>query len=412
MKLTHNGRPFDANRFAVELEAKVIEAGIQSIEERARGVASAITDPATGRHADVFVDRLPGNRVAIRTSGSPEFARLLELRLGVGRGEVTTMSPGEPTTGPKVYLAHASEDKVLVRPIADYLMAKGIDVWFDEWEIEPGDSLRQKMEEGLLAMTHFVVVLTPKSITKPWVAKEIDVGMVGQVGGKNRLVPLVVGFEPSELSPFFPAMLVLKVDPTKEADLKALADRLFDVGRKPPLGQAPKYVQSAPAGLSGWSPAAIAVARHLAESSQHAMPHDPIVTAEDLAVALDLSLDDARLGVLDLVDGGYLWEASLPGHVGPKAAFFAEFDEAFMAFDPAEDARTVANQMVTAGERVSDTRELAQALGWEPRRMNSAICYLQSVGAIEARNALASNPWRAIHLLKTDRTLRFARNQA
>jgi hypothetical protein len=43
MKLTHNGRPFDANRFAVELEAKVIEAGIQSIEERALGVASAIT---------------------------------------------------------------------------------------------------------------------------------------------------------------------------------------------------------------------------------------------------------------------------------------------------------------------------------------------------------------------------------
>jgi hypothetical protein len=42
--------------------------------------------------------------------------------------------------------------------------------------------------------------------------------------------------------------------------------------------------------------------------------------------------------------------------------------------------------------------------------MNSAICYLERVGAIKSRHALASAPWRAVQLVRTDETLRFARN--
>ena len=56
--------------------------------------------------------------------------------------------------------------------------------------------------------------------------------------------------------------------------------------------------------------------------------------------------------------------------------------------------------------------QLAQSLGWEPRRMNSAICYLERAGVIDARHSLASEPWRAVHLIAGDETLRFARSQA
>ena len=44
--------------------------------------------------------------------------------------------------------------------------------------------------------------------------------------------------------------------------------------------------------------------------------------------------------------------------------------------------------------------------------MNSAICYLERAGAIKGFTALASAPWRAVQLLRTDETLRFARNHA
>ena len=412
VRITHNGRPFDPKRFMKEIETKALEAGMRALETKARGAASSIVDPETGSHADVFVDRAPGNRLMLRTTGSPAFARLLEKRLGVGSGEVKVMHVADGAPNPKVYLAHASEDKAIARPIAEYLMAHGVEVWFDEWEIEPGDSLRQKMEEGLGAMTHFVVLLTETSITKPWVGKEIDVGLVQQVGGKSRFIPLVIGIEPNQLSPFIQAMLFLRLDPASETELKGLVDRLHGVSRKPALGPKPHYVQPAPAGLDGWSAAAISVGRHIVEASVNAMVCDPVVTLEDLASELDLESEDLRIAVLDLVDGGFLREMNARGHYTPEPPLFVDFDEVFMPFSPAEDARTLANRIVTGDERAASVEEMAEKLGWTPRRMNSAICYLQRAGAVDARHALASAPWRAVQLVRTDQTLRFARRNS
>jgi hypothetical protein len=351
IKITQGGRPFDPKRFAEDLTAKAVELGMQAIEEKARGAASFIVDPGTGRYADVFVDRLPGSAVAIRTTGSPTFARLIEKRLGVGVGEVDVINVADGASHPKVYLAHASEDKPVVRPIAEFLMANGVEVWLDEWDIEAGGSLRQEMEKGLVRMTHFVVILTPTAITKPWVAREIDVGIVQLVGGKSRMVPLRIGVDVSDLSPFLQTMLCPSFNPASEQDLKGLVDRLHGVSRKPPLGAKPRYVQTAPEGLSGWSAAALAVGRHLVEASENGMSHDPIMTLEQLAAATGLDLDDVKVAVLDLKDAGYLWEGSIPGHVAAERALFVEFDEVYMPFSPAEDARTVANRMVTAQDR-------------------------------------------------------------
>ncbi|WP_346784050.1 toll/interleukin-1 receptor domain-containing protein [Aurantiacibacter flavus] len=412
VKMTYNGRPFDAKRFTRDLETKMIDMAMEAMEQKARGAAASIVDPETGRHADVFVDRLPENAVAIRTTGSPTFARLLEKRLGVGRGEVEVMNAADGAQHPKVYLAHASEDKARIRPLAEYLMSNGVEVWFDEWEIEPGDSLREKMEEGLGAMTHFVVALTETSITKPWVAKEIGVGLVRQIGDQSRFVPLLIDLDPAKLSPFLQTMLYLPLDPADEAQRKGLVDRLHGISRKPAMGSAPRHVQSVPAGLEGWSPAAIEVGRHIVETSEQAMPVDPIVTLDCLEDALELQPDDLRIALLDLHDGGYLREMNMHGHYAPQPALFVEFDEAFMPFSPREDAIVLANRMVTGGERACDTARMAGELGWEPRRMNSAICYLERAGAILSRTALASAPWRAVQLLRTDDTLRFARNHA
>jgi hypothetical protein len=413
IKITHNGRPFDSKRFMAEIEAKAIEVAMTAIEARARGAASSIVDPETGRHADVFVDRLPGNKVAVRTTGSAAYARLLEDRLGVGAGEVKMVNQADSATHPKVYLAHASEDKAVVRPIAEYLMANGIEVWFDEWEIEPGDSLRQKMEEGFEGMTHFAVILTPVSITKPWVAREIDVGFVGLVGGNNRMVPLRVGTEIADLPRFLQTLLCEKLDPSSEQDLAALADRFRGISRKPALGPVPSHVKSVPAGLSGWSPAAVAVAQHLVGASKHAMSHDPITNIEDIAAAIGHGVTDVRLAVLDLKDQGLLWESgSMRGHIAPERGLFVEFDPHFMPFTPADDAVTVANRLVSADTDVTDTKALAEDLGWEARRMNSAICYLERANAIRLRPTLASTPWRSVHLIRSDQTLRFARSHA
>ena len=46
------------------------------------------------------------------------------------------------------FLRHSSKDKAAVRPLAERLQQDGLKVWFDEWEIKPGDSIPAMIEEG------------------------------------------------------------------------------------------------------------------------------------------------------------------------------------------------------------------------------------------------------------------------
>ena len=48
-----------------------------------------------------------------------------------------------------LFLSHSAKDKTVVRALAKRLRADGLKVWFDEWEIKPGDSIPAKIEEGL-----------------------------------------------------------------------------------------------------------------------------------------------------------------------------------------------------------------------------------------------------------------------
>jgi hypothetical protein len=48
-----------------------------------------------------------------------------------------------------VFLSHSAKDKAVVRPLAERLGRDELKVWFDEWAIKPGDSIRAEIEEGL-----------------------------------------------------------------------------------------------------------------------------------------------------------------------------------------------------------------------------------------------------------------------
>ena len=92
-------------------------------------------------NGDVSVRRTGDTTMVLRTSGSAAFAAELEQRLALKKGAVL-VDKVDPEKQPLVYLAHGSEDKeTIVRPLAQRLLEKGIDVWFDNWEIRAGDSL-------------------------------------------------------------------------------------------------------------------------------------------------------------------------------------------------------------------------------------------------------------------------------
>jgi hypothetical protein len=74
-----------------------------------------------------------------------------------------------------VFICHASEDKEdFVRPLAELLTQQHIDVWYDEFSLSVGDSLRQKIDEGLAKSKFGIVVFSPNFFNKPWAKKELD----------------------------------------------------------------------------------------------------------------------------------------------------------------------------------------------------------------------------------------------
>jgi TIR domain len=74
-----------------------------------------------------------------------------------------------------VFISHASEDKEsAARPLASALRQSGARVWLDDSELKLGDSLREKIDEGLANSRYGVVILSPRFFEKKWTKAELD----------------------------------------------------------------------------------------------------------------------------------------------------------------------------------------------------------------------------------------------
>jgi len=82
----------------------------------------------------------------------------------------------------RAFICHASEDKPVVHCLASFVEQQGIDVWLDEREIGVGQSIVQRISDGLEAVSHLIVVLSEHSAAKPWVTKELSTALMRQLG--------------------------------------------------------------------------------------------------------------------------------------------------------------------------------------------------------------------------------------
>ena len=89
---------------------------------------------------------------------------------------------------PSIFLSHTSVDKPFVEKLSKDLKCLGINVWFDKWEIKPGDSLLSKINDGITENEFLGIVLTPESVNSGWVRLELDAGMMKQLHSRQVVV--------------------------------------------------------------------------------------------------------------------------------------------------------------------------------------------------------------------------------
>ncbi len=71
-----------------------------------------------------------------------------------------------------VFLSHSAKDKAVVREVAERLQRDGLKVWFDEWEIKPGESIPSKIEHGLEHSRVLVLCMSAHAFGSDWAQLE------------------------------------------------------------------------------------------------------------------------------------------------------------------------------------------------------------------------------------------------
>jgi TIR domain len=106
-----------------------------------------------------------------------------------------------------VFISHASEGKdAIVRTLALALTAQGLKVWYDEFTLRIGDSLRQKIDRGLATSRVGLVVLSPSFVSKGWTNYELDGIVTRTVSGDQILLPIWHNITKQEVIDFSPSL--------------------------------------------------------------------------------------------------------------------------------------------------------------------------------------------------------------
>jgi len=116
-----------------------------------------------------------------------------ETRLRRTLASATTPTIASATRTPAkehdVFISHASEDKEsFVRALAEGLRSRGVNVWYDEFELTVGDSLRRSIDRGLVNSRFGIVVLSSAFFAKNWTEYELDGLVTKEMSGNGKVI--------------------------------------------------------------------------------------------------------------------------------------------------------------------------------------------------------------------------------
>jgi hypothetical protein len=101
-----------------------------------------------------------------------------------------------------VFIAYAQADREAVRRLALELHQRHFRVFFDEWEVAPGDETTRRLEQGVEGSTQGLLAVSPHTMAQPWVQTQYAALLDKAVTERRRLLPVLVGRGDAKLPPF------------------------------------------------------------------------------------------------------------------------------------------------------------------------------------------------------------------
>jgi hypothetical protein len=129
-----------------------------------------------------------------------------------------------------VFICHASEDKeAVVRPLAEELRVVGLDVWYDEFEIGLGDSLRNSIDEGLRSSSFGVVVLSNQFFEKDWTEYELNGLVQRQMAEDKVILPLWYDVSKEDVLDYSPSLSDLRAEKISTDTIQQRASDIYSI---------------------------------------------------------------------------------------------------------------------------------------------------------------------------------------
>lgn len=135
---------------------------------------------------------------------------------------------------PTIFISYASEDRdEVARPLAELLIKKGINVWFDEYELNVGSSLRNSIDKGLSNSDYGLVVLSLNFFKKQWTEYELNsLITLERAYSKKMILPVWHKLGVNDIIKYSPNLLDTVATKTDFGFDKVIADVLKVINSK------------------------------------------------------------------------------------------------------------------------------------------------------------------------------------
>ncbi|MHC1780980.1 MAG: toll/interleukin-1 receptor domain-containing protein [Bacteroidales bacterium] len=152
----------------------------------------------------------------------------LTMRVLASDANISYSAPDK--IGYDAFICHASEDKdSLVRPLAKILSNMGFDIWYDEFELRVGDSLRQSIDKGLVNSDYGIVILSKAFFEKNWPQYELNGLTAREIDGKKVILPIWHGVDKDEVLKYSPTLADKVALSSAQLSIKEIANNLANV---------------------------------------------------------------------------------------------------------------------------------------------------------------------------------------
>ena len=166
----------------------------------------------------------------LRSMSAQSLSTMPSLYLGSEYDEVSSFLYDDYDKEYDVFISHASEDKEEVaRPLAEALRKNGLSVWYDEFELKIGDSLRRQIDKGIANSNFGIIVISRDVISKGWTNYELDGLITKAVNGEQTMLPIWHNVTKREVINYSPSLADKLARSTTDFTVEEIADEIADL---------------------------------------------------------------------------------------------------------------------------------------------------------------------------------------